>query len=475
MAIVWLRQDLRLRDNPALYYASKQDSPVIPVYIYDESLSSLGGASRWWLHHSLAALEEGFKQKNTNLLILHGNTLEILLNLAKKYQVKSIFWNLSYDPNIIAHDLKIATELNAIGVETKSFNGNLLYDPNLIKNKLGAPYKIFSQFWKACQKNEPQRKIILPIPKLQGLPFQSNKQLNRLRLLPKKSNWTQGLGETFKPGEIHALRRLKQFVKYQINQYAELRDFPAERATSLLSPHLHFGELTPLQIYKEIQLSGSLSIVSTEKFMLEIGWREFAAYMLYHFQNIAVENLNPKFNNFHWEINGKMLKSWRQGMTGYPIVDAGMRELWQTGFMHNRVRMIVASFLTKDLLIHWKEGAEWFMDTLVDADIASNSLNWQWVAGSGIDASPFFRIFNPISQSEKFDPEAKYIRQWIPEISRLPNQFIHKPWEAPADTLKMAQITLGKDYPYPIVNHEMQRKEALMRYRSCKDSVKQFL
>lgn len=465
MVIVWFRQDLRLRDNPALYYAAKQHSKVIPVYIYDNSLYDLGGASRWWLHHSLVSLENSFKQRKIHFFIFYGSAQRILLNLAKEHNAEAIFWNQSFDPHVIAQDLKITSELTVANIKTKIFNASLLYNPNVVKNKKGGPYKVFSQFWKACQKIQPERNTVLPVPKLLGIPPHVSKPIDSLGLLPTCPDWSIGLGKTFCPGESHALKKLNHFINRKISHYAELRDYPAENATSHLSPHLHFGEISPLQIFHFVQQIDFRKTKAALKFMSEIGWREFSAYLLYHFQNIATKNMNPKFNYFSWEKNVTSLKKWQKGLTGYPIVDAGMRELWHTGFMHNRVRMVVASFLTKDLLIHWKEGADWFMDTLVDADLASNVVNWQWVAGSGIDAAPYFRIFNPVSQSEKFDPDGKYIRRWIPEISKLSNQFIHKPWMASDVLLRQAKIILGKDYPYPIVNHEEQRKEALKRYK----------
>ncbi len=465
MNIVWFRQDFRLMDNPALYYAAKKNSGIIPVYIYDPSLYLLGGASRWWLHHSLKAMQECFKEKNIHFVILQGHTNKVLLELAKKHKADAVFWNRSYEPRILKQDIIIARKLNSAGIETQSFCGNLLYDPDSIKNNKGAPYKVFSQYWKACQKVMPQRLHTLPMPKLKGAPYRANKQLDSLELLPKNPDWSGGIQEMFHPGELNALKKLKSFINKKLVNYAKFRDFPAEDVTSLLSPHLRFGEISPLKVWQEVKKTEFEFKGSAEKLILELGWREFSAYLLYHFPKLATQNINQKFNNFSWQKNKSMLKKWQQGKTGYPIIDAGMRQLWHTGYMHNRVRMIVASFLTKDLFIHWKIGANWFMDTLVDADLASNSVNWQWVAGTGVDASPYFRIFNPVTQGKKFDPKGIYVRQWVPELSKLPNQYIHNPWTAPSHILKEAQVVLGKNYAFPIVIHEKQRKLALELFK----------
>lgn len=472
-AIVWFKQDLRLSDNPALYYATLENNNIIPLYILDETLPDLlGQAQQWWLNHSLVALQDQFHQLKSNLILKRGNPYKILSELCKDYKVSTIYWNRCYEPLAIERDMKIKKEFMAQGIKIKSYQGNLLHEPWEIMNKQGTYFKVFTAFWKKCL-TQPVDITILPTPALKPQKLALNSDLlNSWKLLPTKPNWAQGLSHTWQPGELAAQEQFAEFISERLKNYSMGRDFPAQNATSRLSPYLHFGEISCTQIWKTIkELEAhhpSLGSVC-EHFLREIGWREFSYHLLYHFPKLPEENFQKKFNYFSWESNKKLLSAWQKGQTGYPIIDAGMRELWYSGYMHNRVRMITASFLTKHLLIDWRDGAQWFWNTLVDADLANNSMSWQWVAGSGVDSAPYYRIFNPILQSEKFDKEGEYIRRWVPELSRLSNKDLHQPWTTPKNVLRAAGLILGKDYPEPVVEHEFARERALARYKDSKD------
>ena len=473
--LVWFRQDLRLQDNPALAAAISRGGAIIPVYIFDDAAEGkwpLGGASRWWLHHALASLAASLRERGSRLIIAHGASAETLRALIAQTGAGAVFWNRRYEPDIIARDAVIKTELTAAGIDAKSFNASLLFEPHTIQNKQGRPFQVFTPFWKHC--------LTLPIPTLTNLnsgafsapaTWPKSATLDELHLLPK-IGWDAGFGAAWQPGEAGAAVRLKKFVSRAMDDYSDLRNLPDHDGTSLLSPWLHFGELSPRQVWAAVAARSKDSGVfppsnGARVFLSEIGWREFAYHLLFHFPHTPERPLRVEFEKFGWaeDVGGKKLRAWQRGQTGYPIVDAGMRQLWHTGWMHNRVRMVVASFLVKHLRLNWTHGAAWFWDTLVDADLASNTLGWQWSAGCGADAAPYFRVFAPVLQGMKFDSAGDYVRRWVPELAKMPAEFIHAPWEAPAAVLARAGVELGKNYPGPIVNHAAAREAALAEFK----------
>lgn len=446
--IIWLRNDLRLTDHPAFQAAGSR--PVIPVYIY--SPSNEGEASRVWLHHSLLAFQE-----KAPLVIRKGDSLKNLQELIKETGADTVYWTRRYEPDAILQDSKIKSALRDSGVAVQSFQGQLLIEPWTVLNKQGRPFQVFTPFFNAC-KILPVR-AALSKPKLNFVKA-SGLDVEDLHLLPK-IHWDKNMMRHWTPGEDGAKDRLHSFIKKNLASYHESRDLPAlDDGVSKLSPHLHFGEISPFQIWNAI-----ISIPEGGVYLRQIYWREFAHYLLYHFPHIVNKAFKLVFDSFKWEKNPEALRKWQKGLTGYPIVDAGMRQLWETGWMHNRVRMIVGSFLVKDLLISWEEGAKWFMDTLLDADLANNTLGWQWVGGMGPDAAPYFRIFNPLLQGEKFDPEGEYVKKYVPELRNLPKKWIHRPYEAPEIELRSAGIILGKTYPAPLVDHAEARLKALALYK----------
>ncbi len=464
--IHWFRQDLRLSDNPSLVAAAKQGA-VLPLYILDEincGQKQLGEVSRCWLHHSLSELNQTVENK---LVIKSGDPLIILTDLIKKYHIEEIHWNRCYEPWQIKRDTILKEKLQAMGITVCSHNGYLLWEPWEIEKKSGGNYKVFTPFYrKGCLQFMPPRKPLAKPRRIQYLAnTEKNNSVTSLNILPTKT-WHKSLMANWQVGESAALKRIKQFAKNDLNDYAEGRNFPAKEKISRLSPHLHWGEVSPNQVWYAIKKL--MQDKNTDCFLSELGWREFSVSLLYYYPELPSKNLQQKFNAFPWRKNKKMLTAWQQGLTGYPMVDAGMRELWQTGFMHNRVRMIAASFLVKNLLIHWYEGEKWFWDCLVDADLASNSASWQWVAGCGADAAPFFRIFNPVTQGKKFDPHGEYIRHYVPELAALPDKYLYSPWEAPSEVLQQAGVKLGRDYPKPIVDLSQSRQRALECYQQLK-------
>lgn len=470
--IVWMREDLRLEDNLALHYAA-QLGQIIPVFIYpqEQDKSNLGGASKWWLHHSLVSLKSSFEKRAIKLIFRRGYAAQILLELASDIDADSVVWNRVYSPAGIAAGKDVIAALQKHNIEHHSFNSQLLTEPGKIFNKQGTPFKVFTPFWKSCLKQlSPEACVEVPsMISVDDSPVSDD--LDDWHLLPSKPDWSAGLKDSWCPGEAGAHERLNTFLQERINAYNGGRDFPAQENTSLLSPHLTFGEIGPRQIWHAVHEGMAAGWITTEhgnKFLSEIGWREFARYLLVHFPELISEPFNKRFRAFPWQDNADLIKAWQLGQTGYPIVDAGMRELWHTGFMHNRVRMVVASFLTKHCVSHWHHGMAWFWDTLVDADIGNNTASWQWAAGCGADAAPYFRIFNPILQGEKFDKEGVYIKKWLPELANLPKRFINKPWEADPLTLQEAGLELGKDYPFPIVDHKEARERALSSYQQIK-------
>lgn len=463
-AVVWFRQDLRLTDNPAFVDACHQHEKIIPIYILDEAKLPVGGAQRWWLHHSLLALQEGLRELGLRLCLRRGNPQDILDPLVQEQDIQAIYWNRCYEPAAIKRDMAIKTHFQQRAIDVFSSNGSLLHEPWQIKNKAGDFFKVFTPYWRTClqQMHIPEPRGVSGVPA--NLTVESE-SLESWQLLPHHPNWAQGFAEDWQPGEAGARIKLAEFIDTHLKGYDTLRDVPSKEATSKLSPHLHFGEISPWQVWRAVEavkLDTRVDVKSIDRFLSEMGWREFSYYLLYHFPTLPVTNFKSAFNAFPWTNDAGALKRWQKGQTGYPIVDAGMRALWHTGYMHNRVRMIVASFLTKDLFIDWRLGASWFLDTLVDADLASNSASWQWVAGCGADAAPYFRIFNPVLQGEKFDPHGEYVKRWVPELKPVPVQWVHKPWSAPQGQLG---ICLGRDYPEPIVDHQVARDTALQLYK----------
>lgn len=477
--LVWFRRDLRLHDNPALFEAAKTGT-VIPVFIKDDKAAgkwALGGASTWWLHHSLEELQKDLAAKGIDLILREGDSLTVLKNLLKETGAETVHWNRRYEPWAVKQDSAIKEQLKEDGFAVHSFNAHLLCEPWEIKNGSGNPYKVFTPFWKACMNFLHSKPFHPPfaLPKLKGVDKKiASDDLKKWQLLPTKPDWAKGFN-AWQPGEKGAQKAFKDFLKKGIEIYKSQRDYPSIDATSQLSPHLAFGEISPRQLVFAVRHaidSGDIdprNVSQAEHFITEIGWREFAYHLLFHFPHTTDKPLNEKFSNFPWEHDPKGLRAWHKGQTGYPLIDAGLRQLWQTGWMHNRVRMIVGSFLVKNLLLPWQDGAHWFWDTLVDADLASNTLGWQWVGGCGADAAPYFRIFNPITQSERFDVKGTYIREFVPELKNLPDEFIHAPWLAPPLVLKEAGITLGKDYPLPLMDHAFARNRALAALKATRD------
>ncbi len=458
-AILWLRQDLRLADNPALHAAAKH--PILAVYIWDElDPWSPGGASRWWLYKSLSALKQSLRGQGVQLVFKRGNPLHILKDLVQETEACGVYWNRCYEPYAISRDNEIKSYLKNEGIPCQSFNGSLLAEPWEIQTKTKGPYQVFSPFWTVLQKHSFPKPS--PIPDLQGWSAPINSEsLEEWGFKP--TLWGQGLEETWRPGEKGAWEKLNHFLDEGIEIYVGKRDYPSENGTSHLSPYLHWGELSPRQIWHQ---ATHTSGVDALPFLRQLGWREFSYHLLFHFPELPSKPLRSSFEQFPWEVSPHNLKAWQTGNTGYPLVDAGMRELWNTGTMHNRVRMVVASFLVKHLLLPWQKGEEWFWDTLVDADLANNGASWQWVAGCGADAAPYFRIFNPSLQSQKFDLEGTYIKKWVPELQALGSADIHSPWLANPEALARAGIKLGTTYPFPIVDHAFARARALAALKS---------
>jgi len=474
----WFRNDLRLADNRALSAAVASGAPVVCVYVLDDETPGrwkMGGASRWWLHMSLASLAEALSARGNKLVLAQGDVREVLPRIARDVGAAGVTFTRAYEPYAIAaeHDLKSAFDKK--GVSFKRYGGALLREPEQVRTKSDEPYKVYTPFWRALSAGieigKPQ-----PAPESIPAPRKPVKSLRlaALELLPKKPDWAGGLRAAWTPGEAAAKARLEAFLKSAIASYASDRDKPGIEGTSRLSPHLHFGEISPCMCWYracDVAARGGTLGRGHETYLRELVWREFSYNLLVHWPDLPEKPFRPEFAAFPWRPNAKNLKLWQKGQTGYPIVDAGMRELWQTGYMHNRVRMIAASFLIKHLRISWQEGEAWFWDTLVDADLASNAASWQWVAGSGADAAPYFRVFNPVLQGRKFDTDGSYVRRYVPEIAGLPTEFLHAPWEAPPEVLEAAHIKLGTTYPKPMVDHGAARAEALAAYDDLKKSA----
>jgi deoxyribodipyrimidine photo-lyase len=474
--LVLFRHDLRLADNRALDAAVASGEPVLPVFILDEESEGarpVGGARRWWLHHSLTTLARGLEDRGARLLLRRGRTAAIVGSLLRETGAARVVWNRRYDPPGTAIDAAMKESLRGQGIDCESFEGQLLHEPTRLRTGSGGHYRVFSPFWRALMA-EPAPRPPLDAPKsIRGYsgPVPGD-DLASWNLLPSYPDWAGGLRAEWTPGEAGAAARLRAFLTDAIDGYGDNRDRPGLASTSRLSPHLAHGEITPFQIWKAVEdAADDIPAHDAEKFRKEVAWREFSYHLLFHHPDLAERNYNCDFDGFTWRHSPALLEAWQQGRTGYPIVDAGMRELWRTGWMHNRVRMICASFLTKHLLLDWREGERWFWDTLVDADPASNAASWQWVAGSGADAAPYFRIFNPTLQGQKFDGDGDYVRRFVPELARVPDRFLHKPGDAPAAVLAEAGVKLGERYPVPVVEHAHARERAMAAYNAMKGSA----
>ena len=462
--IVWFRNDLRLSDNTAIAEAIDIGAPVLPVYIYDSEAYGAwkpGEASNWWLHHALQSLGRSLESLGGKLVLRQGDSLQVLKDVVAESGAKRLYWNRRYEGSQRELDARIKRYFLDAGLEVKSFNSTLLNEPHTVSTKAGKPCKVYTPYF----KNVKDRPVEPPVePRLDALNFPKSypksESLEAIDLMPKK-DWHRGFVEHWEPTEAAALEQLDRFLQERVIVYDSKRDFPEVDGTSCLSPYLHFGQIGPRQIIHELNLRMDTTADGPFVYLKEIYWREFAYNVLYHFPDTPDRPLQPAYADFPWESDKVLLHAWQRGRTGYPIVDAGMRQLWQTGWMHNRVRMIVASLLVKHLLQDWKQGASWFWNTLVDADLASNTLGWQWSGGCGADAAPYFRVFNPMTQGQKFDPNGNYVRRFVPELAALPAKYIHAPWEAPDGLLQNAGVVLGETYPYPVIEHKAGRARAL--------------
>lgn len=470
--LVWFRQDLRLTDQPALDAAARLGVPVVPVFVWspaEEHPWPPGEASRWWLHQSLDALANALEKRGSRLLLRRGPVADALAALARETGASTVHYNRRFEPYARLQEHWVHACLHRDGVDVKVFNGALLVSPDECLNKKDKPFQVFTPFWKAASNAFPPGEALTAPPRLPApVKWPKSIPLADLKLEPTQS-WTQGLRAAWQPGEDGAQKALARFIEEGLAEYHTQRDIPAEPGTARLSPHLHFGEIAPATLIRTVNervfLAKEAGLVrGAEAWMRQIYWREFAHYMLYHFPHTFEAPLRVAFEEFPWRKDEKGLRAWQRGETGYPLIDAGMRELWATGWMHNRVRMAAASFLVKHLLIPWQEGARWFWDTLVDADLANNSLGWQWVAGCGADAAPYFRIFNPILQGKKFDPEGHYVRRYVLELNEVPERFLHQPWRLPKDQRPA-------NYPGPIVDHAKARERALAAYYDLRNPL----
>ena len=471
-ALVWFRRDLRLLDNPSLQQALRQHHQVVPIYIHDPEAErpwEPGAASRWWLHHSLQSLSQQLNNIGSGLILRRGTSLATLQQLITETGASHVYWNRLYEPALVARDKVIKTQLRQQGIMVSSHNASLIVEPWQVVKGDGQPYRVFTPFWRACLRQGLSFALHAAPDQMPPLPQLSSLKLEALTLLPTK-DWARGLTQNWHAGETAAHHAMDIFIENGLNRYREGRDRPDRSDTSRLSPHLHFGEISAARLLHSIQTLGEQEglLPHIECWQRELGWREFAHYLLYHFPDTPQHPFDPRFAHMQWEKDPQGLRDWQRGQTGIPIVDAGMRELWHTGWMHNRVRMIVASLLSKNLLIDWQQGARWFWDTLIDADLAANTLGWQWTAGCGADAAPWFRIFNPVLQGQKFDPKGDYVRHWLPELAALPDKYLHRPWELSDSQLLSHGVQPGISYPRPIVDLAHSRQRALDRMTPLK-------
>ncbi|MDO8290144.1 MAG: deoxyribodipyrimidine photo-lyase [Parvibaculum sp.] len=469
--IVWFRHDLRLADNPALLAACRRGGAVIPLFILD-AVEPLGGAARWWLHQSLESLGRDCARLGAPLILRRGAPTDVLDQVIAETKADAVYWNRCYEPLRIARDSAIKTNLVSRHIDVQSFNGALLAEPWTVTTMTGNHYKVFTPYWRTLLGHAP---FAAPVPAPASLPPAPSPlpsdMLAAWALEPASPDWAQGLRATWVAGEGAAALRLADFLDTDVADYPTARDRMDKDATSRLAPHLHWGEISPRQIWQAASMKADADPAAAQgvaAFQRQLGWRDFSAYLLFHWPHMATRAWKEEYENFPWQNNETHFRRWTKGETGYPVIDAAMRCLWETGTMHNRARMLVASFLIKHLLIDWRRGAEWFEDTLVDADVANNRAGWQWVAGSGADASPYFRIFNPVLQGEKFDPAGTFTRRWVPELAGLDDRFLHKPWCAPARALSEAGIRLGETYPMPLTDHDAARARALGALASMK-------
>ena len=469
--VVWFRNDLRLADNPALSAAAQCGAPIVALYILDDVAPGdwrMGAASRWRLHQSLASLTLDLAKLGVTLTLRRGPADIVTEGVVAQSGARAVYWNRLYEPWAMRRDGEIKSRLRGRGLSVESFNGALLFEPSRLRTGKGEPFKVFTPFWRACLAAPPPAPP-LPAPvKLCAAPALDSDALAAWRLLPTKPDWALGWDALWRCGESAAHTQLAAFLAARIGEYKVARDFMAQYGTSRLSAALHFGELSPRQVWHEV---AARAPETGAAFLREVGWREFCHHLLVVNPQLPEAPLDRSFDAFVWAQDDAALKAWKQGRSGYPLVDAAMRELWTTGFMHNRARMVVGSFLVKHLLLHWKEGERWFWDTLVDADLANNACGWQWIAGCGADAAPYFRVFNPVLQGEKFDPDGAYVRRYVPELEALDAKYIHRPWEAPDGVLRKAGLRLGETYPRPIVDHAKARARALAAYAAMRGAL----
>ncbi len=485
-ALAWLRNDLRLADNPALYHAAQEHEAVVPLFVWapdEEGRWAPGGAHRWWLHRSLQSLGADLRGRGLRLILRRGPSLDELRAALRYTGAGAVYWNKRYAPALRARDVETARALRADGVAIHTFEGRILHDPHRVETTSGGPYHVYTPFWK---KFVVQVEVPPPLdaPRLgrsrapTRLP--ASVALDELELTPQAQDgvdWAEGFGERWGArapgravGEQGAHQRLQHFVETGLSSYDDARDRPDQDGTSLLSPRLHHGELSARQVWHAARggVRSAALREQAEVFLKEIAWREFSYHLLFHYPETTTEPLKGKFEAFPWRDDEDRLERWQRGATGYPIVDAAMRQLWRHGWMHNRLRMVTASFLTKDLLVPWQAGARWFWDTLVDGDLGNNTMGWQWAAGCGADAQPFFRIFNPVSQGRRHDPDGTFVKKWLPALADLPARHVHAPWEAPEHVLREAGVRLGETYPEPMVDHAAARQRALAAYKEIK-------
>lgn len=477
--IHWFRRDLRLRDNPALSHATS-NGPVLCLFVLDDEdagSQATGAASRWWLHHSLAALDRQVTEIGGKLVLRRGKAGDVIPALVTETGADQVVWNRLYEPWSIARDKALKAALTESGVAVESFAADMIREPWDVETKAGGPFSVFSPFWRAVQQlGDPPQPRPAPTALTCHPGDVASDNLDDWDLRPTRPNWAAAFDAEWTPGAEAAADRMADFLSGPINDYKDARDFPAGDATSKMSAALHFGEIGPRQIWhatRSAMAAGEVREAAGWAFLRELGWRDFNRHLLFHNPNTVTDNFRNNFDAFPWRDDDRAFAAWSMGRTGYPFVDAGMRQLWHTGIMHNRVRMVAASFLVKHLMIDWRRGEAWFRDTLVDADLANNIGGWQWTAGCGADAAPYFRIFNPFGQGEKFDPEGDYLRKWVPEIGALPNKYIHRPWEAPKQVLEQAGVGLGETYPAPIVDHAGARQRALDAFAGIKNASKE--
>ncbi len=476
--IVWFRDDLRVSDHPALAHAAESGNPILPIYILDEeseNLRTFGAAQKWFLYHALAGLNSKLSKLGSPLQLFVGNSEAVLKKVVANNDISGIYWNRRCGKGELDIDTKLKSEFSSMDFDLKSFQGNLIHEPTKTRTGQGGPYRVYTPFWRTLEgQGEPRAPIPTPeklvAPK--ALKLDGVVDIKDLNLLPTKPDWSKGWETLWEPNEDGAQKRLTTFLDDEISGYKEGRDFPGRKNVSRLSPHLRFGTVSPFQIWHQVkhkEAAHQIGNADSEKFLKEVAWREFSYHLLFHFPDIGWKNFQTRFDGFPWRTDAEEhLRIWQKGMTGFPIVDAGMRELWQTGYMHNRIRMVVGSFLVKHLLIDWREGEKWFWETLLDGDPANNTASWQWIAGCGADAAPYFRVFNPILQGKKFDADGSYVRRFVPELAKVPDNFLHNPWGAPKEMLKQWGVTLGKTYPYPIVDHSVARDRALAAFAELK-------